>query len=360
MVSIRLTQRELGHLPTGEPVVAVTLANREGMRVQLMSYGASIQSVVLPDRDGRSVEVTYGHADLQTYLDHPQYAGATVGRVANRIAAARFALDGRTYHLAANDGANALHGGMSGFDKANWTITHLGEGGVTFGYISKDGEEGFPGTLRVAATYRLEAGNRLSVAYVATADAPTLVNLSNHVYWNLAGAGSGRSAMEHRLSIDAEAYLPVTPDLIPTGERRPVAQGPFDFRRPAVIGDRVRDGSDEQLRHGRGFDHNWVLDACPPERVRPVARLEDPLSGRTMVLETNQIGLQFYSGNFFDGTVVGHCGKVARMGDFIALEPQAFPDSANQPGFGSIRLGPGDTYRNVIGWTFDTLQEFDR
>jgi aldose 1-epimerase len=355
-----VTEDEFGRLPSGDPVAAVTLRSGEGMSVRLISYGASIQSVRVPDREGVVAEVTYGHDELLTYLEFPQFAGATVGRVANRIARARFSLLGREYGLTANDGANTLHGGHKGFDKANWRVEHVGEGCVTFAHTSEDGDEGFPGRLEATATYRLE-GNRLSVEYSAQTHAPTLVNLSNHAYWNLSGAGNGRSAMGHRLRIAADAYLPVSNDLIPTGELRPVTDTAFDFRRWAIIGDRVRDGSEDQLRPGRGFDHNWVLSACPPDECRPVAWLHDPWSGRSMVLDTNQPGIQFYSGNFFDGTVAGHCGQLARMGDFIALESQAFPDTANQPAFGSIRLDPGSTYRNVIGWTFSTIgQEHDR
>lgn len=355
-----ITQHEFGRLPSGEPVVAVTLQSGEGIAVRLISYGASIQSVMAPDCRGAMVEVAYGHDDLQAYLIHPQFAGSTVGRVANRIAGGRFSLDGKDYRLTVNDGANTLHGGLNGFDKANWRVLHAGEHSVTFAHTSEDGDQGFPGQLETTATYRL-AGNRLSVEYSARTDAPTVVNLSNHTYWNLSGADSGRSAMGHRLRIAAGAYLPVSADLIPTGERRSVAGSAFDFRQPAIIGDRVRDGSEDQLRPGRGFDHNWVLDTSSPDASRPVAWLDDARSGRRMVLDTDQPGLQFYSGNFFDGTVAGHGGQLARMGDFIALEPQAFPDTANQASFGSIRLNPGSTYRNVIGWTFEaTERERDR
>lgn len=351
MAAPGITQYEFGYLPSGEAATIVSLASASGIETRLLSYGAAIQSVTVPDRHGDVAEVTYGHDNLADYLAHPQYAGSTVGRVANRIAGARFVLDGRTFPLAANDGANALHGGARGFDKVNWRIAQQGEDYVTFARTSEDGEEGYPGTLEVAATYRLQ-GNRLSVEYSATTDAPTVVNLSNHAYWNLAGVGSGRSAMRHRLTIAADAYLPVGDDLIPGGERHPVSGSAFDFRDPAVIGDRVRDGAEDQLRPGRGFDHNWVLHACMPDQCRPVAWLDDPCSGRTMTIDTNQPGLQFYSGNFLDGSVPGHGGRLARMGDFIALEPQAFPDTANQPAFGSIRLDPGSRYCNVIGWTF--------
>lgn len=351
-------QYEFGRLPSGEHVQAVTLRNTT-VAVTLMSYGASIQSVRTPDRHGVMAEVTYGHGDLQTYLDHPQYAGATVGRVANRIAKGRFSLDGSEYRLTVNDGDNTLHGGTSGFDKVNWRVVHVAEGCVTFAHTSGDGDQGFPGRLETTATYRL-ADNRLSVEYSATTDAPTLVNLSNHTYWNLAGVSSGRSAMRHRLRIAADAYLPVSSTLIPAGEQRPVTGTTFDFRQPAVIGERVRNGAEDQLLPWRGFDHNWVLAATMPGESRPVAWLDDAASGRCMVIDTDQPGLQFYSGNFFNGTVPGHGGRLARMGDFIALEPQAFPDAPNQPSFGSVRLDPGGTYRNVIGWTFSTMtQECD-
>lgn len=356
MARLRMTQHEFGRLPSGEVVTSVSLTNANALEVRLLTYGAAIQSVSAPDRDGNRAQITYGHDTLADYLAHPQYAGATVGRVANRIAGARFPLEGRTYVLAANDGTNTLHGGNRGFDKVNWRIESVGEGRVTFAHTSVDGDEGFPGTLEITATYALDAANRLSVEYQAITQAPTLVNLSNHAYWNLAGVASGRSAMGHRLAIDAGAFLPVGADLIPTGERRSVEGSIFDFRRSAIIGERVRDASEDQLRLGRGFDHNWVLGEGPADETRSVASLADPWSGRQMVIDTNQPGLQFYSGNFFDGTVAGHGGRLARMGDFIALEPQAFPDAANQPRFGSIRLDPGSTYRNLIGWTFSAQE----
>lgn len=356
MAPSRVTQHEFGRLPSGEVVTAVCLANAQAMKVRLLTYGAAIQSVIVPDRQGNCAEVTYGHDNLAAYLAHPQYAGATVGRVANRIAGARFSLNGKVYVLATNDGTNTLHGGICGFDKVNWRIETVGDGRVTFAHVSVDGDEGFPGTLETTATYALDAANRLSVEYRASTQAPTLVNLTNHSYWNLAGVESGRSAMGHRLTIDAETFLPVGADLIPTGERRTVQGSAFDFRRSAAIGERVRDGTEDQLFPGRGFDHNWVLGHGHADETRSVASLADPWSGRHMVIDTNQPGLQFYSGNFFAGTVAGHGARLARMGDFIALEPQAFPDTANQPGFGSIRLDPGSTYRNIIGWTFSAQE----
>lgn len=357
MAAVKASRQLFGQLPSGEDVVAIELARPGGIAVRLISYGAAIQSVRAPDRQGRLDEISYGHATLQAYLDAPQFAGATVGRVANRIAGARFELDGRVFPLAANEGGNALHGGACGFDKANWRIGDLGEDRVTFCHTSPDGDQGFPGRLEVAATYRLDGNDRLSVEYRATTDAPTLVNLSNHAYWNLAGAQGGRSAMGHWLTIAGDQYLPVGPDLIPTGELRPVAGTAFDFRQPRRIGERVRCAGEPQLCIGQGYDHNWVLGPAGAVAAGPCARLFDPLSGRRMTIDTDQPGLQFYSGNFFNGTVAGHGDVLARMGDFVALEPQGFPDAANQTHFPSIRLDPGQTYRKVIGWTFDLSED---
>ena len=341
-----------GHLPTGEAVEAVTLANAGGTTVRIISYGASLQSVVVPGRDGVRADVTVGHRTLQEYLDCPQYAGATVGRVANRIAGGRFVLDGREYRVPLNNGPNALHGGERGFDKANWRIERLDERSVTFAHTSPDGDQVFPGTLSVTAEYSLDDTGRLSVEYLATTDAPTLVNLSNHAYWNLAGDGAPEGAMSHRLTIFADRYLPVDAALIPNGEFRAVAGSPFDFRSPVAIGARLRHGSDEQIRFGRGYDNNWVIGREVSDHPRPLARLEDPRSGRTMTVSSNQPGIQFYSGNFFDGSTCGKGGQLIRMGDAVALEPQAFPDTPNRPEFGSVRLDPGQTYRNVIEWAF--------
>lgn len=357
MAVVNAERQLFGHMPSGEEVNAVELVSVGGIAIRVMSYGASIQSVRMPDRHGRTDEVTYGHGELQPYLDFPQFAGATVGRVANRIAGARFKLDGGLCQLRPNDGSNTLHGGTCGFDKANWRLDCFGPDSVTFSHTSTAGDEGFPGTLEVTATYRLDASNRLSVEYIAVTDAPTLVNLSNHVYWNLAGAGSGRSAMGHWLSIGADRYLPVDARLIPTGELREVAGTLFDFRSPHRIGDRVRFASEAQLLPGRGYDHNWVLNAADSGCTSPCAMLLDPVSGRRLTIDTDQPGLQFYSGNFFDGTVAGHGNVLARMGDFVALEPQGFPDAANQSNFPPIRLDPGETYRKVIGWTFDISED---
>jgi aldose 1-epimerase len=346
-----------GRLPDGRTVEAVTLSNHKGMRATLITYGASIQTVVVPDRRGVGADVALGYPTLQAYLDQPQYFGSTVGRVANRIAKGRFVLDGKTYQVPVNNGPNSLHGGTQGFDKVLWTVveTHGGpSAGVTMQYVSPDGEMGYPGTLTVTATYALSEANELSVEYRATTNRATVVNLSNHAYWNLAGEGSAQGAMGHLLTIPAEHYSPTNATAIPTGEFRPVAGTAFDFRKATPIGARVRDASDQQIVFGRGYDHNWAVARTLAPRPRLLARVEEPGSGRVMELLSNQPGLQFYSGNFLDATTVGKAGSIYRMGDAIVLEPQMFPDTPNRPEFGSVRLDPGQTYRNLIVWRFST------
>ena len=342
-----VTRSAFGTLPDGRIVEAIRLVNGNGMAATILTYGATIQALLVPGRDGVPVDVVLGHATLAPYLAQPQFMGATVGRVANRIAGGRFRLDGIDHEVPPNDGPNALHGGPDGFDKANWTISAIGTDPafVTLALVSPAGDQGFPGTLRATATYRLAENNELQIDYGAEADQPTVVNITNHAYWNLAGEGSG-SAMAHRLQIPADHYLPTDAGAIPTGEIRPVAGTAFDFRRATAIGARVRDAGDRQILFGRGYDHNWVL--VPGSGCRLVALLEDPGSGRTLALHSDQPGLQFYSGNFLDGTSVGKSGRLYRMGDAVAIEPQMFPDTPNQPGFGSIRLDPGEHYHHHI------------
>jgi aldose 1-epimerase len=347
-----LVRREPFGFADGVPVEAITLANVGGMQVRIITYGASIQSVLVPDRDGNLADVALGHATLQEYLDQPQFLGSTVGRVANRIASGRFRLDGVDYQAPVNNGLNSLHGGEKGFDKAVWAVVSAGDASVTLGHVSPDGDQNYPGALTVSATYTLEEANTLTVEYRAATDRPTLVNLSNHAYWNLAGEGSPAGAMDHRLTIFADRYLPTDAGAIPIGEFREVEGGAFDFRAPRIVGERVRDASDEQIRFGRGYDHNWVAADTVGSEPRLMARLEDPASGRVMELLSNQPGLQFYSGNFLDGTSVGKSGHLYRMGDAIVLEPQLFPDTPNRPEFGSARLDPGESYRNIIVWRF--------
>lgn len=341
-----------GQLPDGRSVELITLANGKGMTVTLMSFGAAIQALTVPDRRGHVADVVLGHATLREYLDQPQYMGATVGRVANRIAGGRFRLDGQDYRVPANNGPNALHGGPQGFDKRLWDIAELAPGRVTFRLVSPDGDQGFPGAVTVTATYALGEDNVLRLDYRATTDRPTLLALSNHAYWNLAGEGSPDGAMGHVLTIPADRYLPTDATAIPTGELKPVAGTVFDFRTPTPVGARVRDAADQQIRFGRGYDHNWVIDTKAAAAPRQLARVEEPRSGRAMEIWSNQPGLQFYSGNFLDGTSVGKSGRLYRQGDALVLEPQMFPDTPNRPAFGSIRLEPGQTYHSIIEYRF--------
>ena len=350
------TRAAFGALPDGSRVEAVTLDNGHGLRARIISYGAILQSLDVPDRQGRPADVVLGYADAATYQTRPNYFGATVGRYANRIAGGRFTLDGRTYQLPRNNGPNSLHGGPLGFDKRMWRIVAVRSGpepSVTLSYVSADGEQGYPGTLSVTATYTL-ASDALSVDYRATTSAPTIVNITNHSFFNLAGEASARTILDHRLTIPADAYSPVNAALIPTGEFRPVAGTVFDFRRPMAIGARIRDGRDEQIRFGQGYDHNYVVTRAPTRDLHLVARVEDPGSGRVLEMLSNQPGVQFYAGNFLDGTAVGKSGHAYRQSDGLALEPQLFPDTPNQPAFGSARLDPGQTYENRIVYRFST------
>jgi aldose 1-epimerase len=348
---------EFGTLENGEAVRLIELTNEHGMSVRIITYGASIQSVSVPDRHGNFADVITGYAALDDYVTKPQFFGSTVGRVANRLAKARFTLDGIKYEVPANDGANSLHGGTKGFDKVNWTVTERNEQSVTLQYVSPHGEQGYPGKLTVNATYSIDESNALTLHYRATTDAPTVVNLSNHAYWHLGGEGAEYSAMDHLLTIHADRFLPVDAELIPTGEMQDVKNTPFDFRKARVIGEDVGNLDNAQIGFGQGYDHNWVISNEVEAHARPVAHLEDPRSGRTMTILSNQPGLQFYSGNFFDGTTSGKSGKAYCRGDAIALEPQQFPDAPNQPDFHSIELYPGQTYSNIIIWRFGTAEE---
>jgi aldose 1-epimerase len=345
-------------MPDGSRVEAVMLDNGHGLRARILSYGAILQSLEVPDRHGRSADVVLGYADAATYLTHPNYFGATVGRYANRIAGGRFTIDGHSYRLPLNNGANSLHGGTVGFDKRIWRIVSVRSGAepqVTLSYLSPDGEQGYPGALSVTATYTL-AADALRVDYRATTTAPTIVNITNHSFFNLAGEASARTILDERLTIPAESYTPVGEALIPTGEFRPVAGTPFDFRRPATIGARIRDGRDAQIRFGQGYDHNFVVTRAPTRDLHLLARVEDPGSGRVLEILSNQPGVQFYAGNFLNGSAVGKSGHAYRQSDGLALEPQLFPDTPNQPAFGSARLDPGQTYENRIVYRFSTVR----
>jgi aldose 1-epimerase len=347
-----------GTLEDGRKVEAVELSNSNGMSARIITLGAAIQALTVRDAQGKSADVVLGYNTAAEYLAKPQYFGVTVGRYANRIAKGKFTLDGKSYVLATNDGPNHLHGGRQGFDKVLWSIDSVKSGSpasVVMSYVSPDGEEGYPGTLKVTATYSLNDRNELAIDYKATTDKPTIVNITNHAYFNLAGEDSNESILGHRLMLAADTYTPVDASLIPTGEKRPVAGTPFDFRTPTEIGARVRDGKDEQMRFGRGYDHNFVVNGAAGT-MRLAARVEHPGSGRVMEVLTTAPGIQFYSGNFLDGTSVGKNGHIYRMGDALCLEPQVFPDSPNQPGFPSARLDPGQTYTNSMILRFSTAK----
>jgi len=349
-----------GKLADGTAVEAVTLSNGHGMKARVLAWGAILQELVVPGKNGPA-DVVLGYDSMEGYLKAPNYFGATAGRYANRIAKGQFALDGKTFQLPINDGPNALHGGLKGFDKHLWTIAKVGSGAgeasVTLTYTSADGEEGYPGTMQVSATFTLTESDELQVTYRATSDKPTIANITNHSYFNLAGQASGFSATEAVLTIPAQSYTPVDATLIPTGEFRPVAGTPFDFRTPRRIADRIRDGRDEQLRIGRGYDHNWVVSRAPVAGVQTVAKIEDLASGRTLEVLSNQPGVQFYTGNFLDGTATGKGGTIYRQGDGLCFEPQVFPDTPNKPAFGSARLDPGKTYENRIVYRFSRRRD---
>jgi len=351
IAAVEAKRVDFGTLQDGTRVAAAELSNGDGMSVRIIALGAAIQSLSVPDRRGVKEDVVLGYDSPQDYLAKPQYFGATVGRYANRIARGKFTLDGRQYQLETNDGPNHLHGGVHGLDKVLWKIDEVTSGPparVVLSYVSPDGAGGYPGTLQITATYSLGAQNELSIEYRAKTDRPTIVNITNHTFFNLAGTGD---VLGHALTLPAEQYTPVDARLIPTGELRSVAQTPFDFRRPRVIREFIRDGRDEQLRIGRGYDHNFVISGRPGE-LRLAARLEDRGFGRILEVLATAPGLQFYSGNFLDGTVVGKGGRIYRQGDALCLEPQLFPDTPNHPSFPSARLDPGQEYVNKMVFRF--------
>ena len=337
-----------GHLLDGTPVERVRLRGEKGFELAVITFGAAVQSLHAPDHEGRCADVVLGHDDLAAYLASRSLFGATVGRCANRIAGASFVLDGWRVNVTANDGANSLHGGAAGFDRQLWSIEALADGptpSARLAYVSPDGEEGYPGTLNTRVTYALTGGTGFSIAFEAVTDRPTVVNLTHHSFFNLGGVAAAEAVLDHELLIAANAFLPVDDALIPLGEQEPVAGTPFDFAHPRPIGACIRDGH-EQVRLGRGYDHNFCLDGGRTEEMRLAARVRHPASGRTMEIFTDQPGLQFYSGNFLDGTAAGKGGRLYRQSDAFCLEPQAWPDAPNRPGYPSVRLDPGQVYRH--------------
>lgn len=346
-----------GALADGTAVEVVTLKNRRGVEARVITYGATLQSLIAPDRTGKRVEVTLGFETAAEYEAKPNYFGVTVGRYANRIAGGRFTLDGRPITLTRNDKTNSLHGGVQGFDKRNWRIVSLSSGPtarVILALTSPDGDQGYPGNLDVTVTYSLDEAGALTISFDAATDKPTVVNMTNHALFNMAGDGASEGTSRQLLTIPAAAYTPVDAALIPIGKLVPVAGTVFDFRKPRLIAEGLRDGRDPQIVVGRGYDHNWALDKGQTATPQLAARLEDPVSGRVLEVLSTEPGLQFYSGNFLDGTVKGRGGRVYRMGDGLALEPQKFPDAPNQPAFVSARVEPGKPYRHVMVYRLST------
>lgn len=340
----------------GKPVNLYTLTNAHGMEVQAMTYGGIVVSLRVPDKNGKIADVVLGYDKLDGYLDKTPYFGAIVGRYGNRIANGSFTLDGVQYTLAKNDGPNTLHGGLKAFDKVVWDATseqHNGSSAVVFTYTSKDGEEGFPGNLKVKVTYTLTDKNELDIDYEATTDKATPVNLTHHSYFNLAGEGSG-DILQHELMLNADHFTPVDKNLIPTGELRPVRGTPFDFTRATAIGARI-DQDHEQLVLGRGYDHTFVINRKDNDKG-PVlaARVREPRSGRIMEVYTTEPGIQLYTGNFLDGTITGKQGHVYKRRYAFCLETQHFPDSPNHPSFPSTILRPGQTFHSHTTYKFMT------
>lgn len=340
-----------GTTADGNPIEAITLTGTNRVSARILTYGATLQSLTAPDREGKLADVLLGYDDAADYVAKPNYFGVTVGRYANRIGGGKFALDGKTYQVSQNDKGNSLHGGAQGFDKLPWKIVSVTQGktaSVTLTLTSPDGDQGYPGRVQAKVTYTLDDAGDLTISFDATTDKPTLINMTNHAIFNLAGEGASGGALGHRLTIPAAAITPVDAQLIPTGDLRPVAGTVFDFRTPRVPDDGIRDGRDQQIAFGRGYDHNFALDKGVTRTPELAARLEDPKSGRVLEVLTTEPGVQFYTGNFLDGLVKGKRGHFYRMGDGIALEPQKFPDAPNHANFASARVDPARPYRHVM------------
>jgi aldose 1-epimerase len=348
-----VTPASFGHLPDGTEVGLFTLRNARGLEVRAIAYGAILVSIRTPDRHGRLEDIALGFDDLESYLARSRYFGAVVGRYGNRIANGRFTLDGKAVELAANNGPNHLHGGSKGFDKVIWLARPFARDGntaVAFSYTSRDGEEGYPGTLAASVSYMLTERNELVVDYEATTSKATPINLTQHSYFNLAGEGHG-DILQHALTIDADRYTPVDATMIPTGEIAAVEGTPFDFRRPTAIGARI-DADHEQIRRGEGYDHNFVLSGGTG--LHHAARVVEPISGRTLDVATTEPGVQFYTGNHLSGEI-GKGGHAYGRRNGFCLETQHFPDSPNHGNFPSTILRPGETYRSKTVFTFGTL-----
>jgi aldose 1-epimerase len=344
-------QQAYGKMPDGTPIELYTLTNANGMQAGVITYGGTVTSLTAPDRSGKFSDIVLGMDDLPGYQKQTNFFGALIGRYGNRIGHAQFALGGQTFQLPANDNGNTLHGGPNGFDKRVWTAKPGSSADgptLELTYVSKDGEAGFPGTLTSKVIYTLTNRNELNIDYTATTDKPTVVNLTNHSYFNLAGPGSG-DILSHEVMIAADRFTPVDDHLIPTGELRPVKGTPFDFTTPTAIGARINQ-PDEQLKFGKGYDHNWVLNKGAGGMTK-AAEVHEPTTGRILEVWTTEPGLQFYTGNFLDGTAKGK-GKSYDLRGAFCMETQHYPDSPNKPAFPSTELKPGDTYHTTTSYRF--------
>ena len=352
-----ITKAEFGKTPGGQAVEIYTLHNARGAEARIITYGGIVQSLRVPDKHGKLGDVVLGFDTLDgytrdAYVTNCPYFGALIGRYGNRIGGAKFTLEGQTYTLAANNGANSLHGGLKGFDKVVWTgKPSVGIHGpqLVLAYVSKNGEEGFPGNLEVTAIYTLTEDNALKLEYTAKTDRPTVVNLTHHSYFNLSGQGNG-DILSDLLYINADKTTPVDSSLIPTGDFADVTNTPFDFRTPTAIGARINDPN-PILQYGPGYDHNWVVNK-PLGAFGLLARVVDPKSGRVLEVSSDEPGVQFYTGNFLDGSFTGKEGKVYQRHFAFCLEPQHYPDSPNKPNFPSVELKPGELYHNTIEYKF--------
>ena len=342
-----VSKQSFGKTAEGTPVDLYNLTDGT-IEVRIMTYGGIVTSIKTPDRDGKSGDIVLGFDSVDKYIAGSPYFGAIIGRYGNRIAHGKFELDGKTYSIPKNDGDNSLHGGLRGFDKVVWDAKTIANG-VQFTYLSKDGDQGFPGNLNTTVRYTL-TGAALRIEYSATTDKATVLNLTNHSYFNLAGEGSG-DVLKQRVKINASKFTPVDTTLIPTGELKPVAGTPLDFTKAEAIGARI-DATDEQLKNGKGYDHNWVLDRKSDGKLFEAASAEDPGSGRTLKVLTTEPGVQFYSGNFLDGTLIGKSGRAYGRRSAFCLETQHFPDSPNHATFPSTELKAGQRYHTVTVFQF--------
>lgn len=346
-----VSKKPFGKLPGGEEVSLYTLINKNGLQMQVMNYGATITSLLVPDKNGVLEDVVLGFDNLETYVKGTPFIGAIVGRYGNRIAKGEFSIDGKQFKVAQNNNGQHLHGGPLGYDKVYWNLEEYSspEGpAVKLSYLSKDGEEGYPGNLQIGVVYILTHDNELKISYTATTDKKTLVNLTQHAYFNLTG-NTKRDILDHQLIIHADKFLPVEETMIPTGEIKPVENTPFDFRRLTAVGARV-DQQEEQLIRGKGYDHCWILSS--EKELKHAATLSEPTSGRHMDVFTTEPGMQLYSGNFLDGTLTGRHGIVYKYRFGLCLETQHFPDSPNNQKFPSTELSPGEIYSTQTIYRF--------